>query len=87
MYQPVALFQSNSEHDGLNCYQAFFLNVLRLQKTRQIGKHISCLQNAFYMLITEEAKNNSEIKTKVSQKVLTVGTPMNMGSFGQKLSP
>ena len=44
-------------------------------------------QNAFYVLVTEEAKSKSVIKTNVSQKILTVGTPVNMRCFGQKLSP
>ena len=65
----------------------FFLNVPRLQTTRQIGKYVLRFQKAFYVLVTAEAKNKSAVKTNVSENVLIVGMPVNMGSFGQKLSP
>ena len=52
-----------------------------------IWQKFSWLENAFYAPKTTEAKSNSAIKTNVSLNVLIVGTPVNMGSFGQKLSP
>ena len=45
---------------------------------RQIGKNFLRFQNAFYVLVTAEAKSKSAIKTNVSQNVLIVGTPVNM---------